>query len=81
MPNMPPLPVKRVSQSTPFSLCGVDYFGPLFIKYKTETKKVWVCLYTCLVTRAVHLELMSDMSTEQFPLGFRRFFGQTRETR
>ena len=76
MPNMPPLPAKRVSQSTPFSHCGVDYFGPLFIKYKTETKKVWVCLYTCLVTRAVHLELMSDMSTEQFLLGFRRFLAR-----
>ena len=70
---MPPLPTKRVSQSSPFSHSGVDYFGPLFVKSRYENKKVWVCLYTCLVTRAVHLELMSDMSTEQFLLGFRRF--------
>ena len=68
MPTMPPLPTKCVSQSTPFSHSGVDYFGPLFIKSKMDTKKVWVCLYTCLATRAVHLEL-----TEQFLLGFRRF--------
>ena len=33
MPYMPPLPAKRVSQSTPF--CGVDYFGPLFIPRHT----------------------------------------------
>lgn len=46
--------------------CWIDYFGPLFIKIHKEFKKVWVCLYICLVTRAVHLELMSDMSTEQF---------------
>ena len=32
-----------------------------------------MCLYTCLVTRAVHLDLMSYMSTGQFVLGFRRF--------
>ena len=35
-----------------------------------------MCLYTCLVTRAIHLELMSDMSIEQFLLGFRRFLSQ-----
>ena len=34
---------------------------------------VWVCLFTCLVTRAIHVELMKDMTTEEFLLGFRRF--------
>ena len=76
MPSMPPLPTHRVTPSPPFSHSGVDYFGPLFIKSKDATKKVWVCLYTCLATRAIHLELMSDMSTEQFLLGFRRFVSQ-----
>ena len=76
MPPMPPLPTKRVTQSSPFSHSGVDYFGPLFMKSKNESRKVWVCLYTCLVTRAIHLELMSDMSTEQFLLGFRRFLSR-----
>ena len=73
MPSMPPLPIKHVSESSPFSHSGVDYFGPLFIKSRYENKKVWVCLYTCLTTKAVYLELMSDMSTEQFSLNFRRF--------
>ena len=76
MPSMPPLPTKRVTQSSPFSHSGVDYFGPLFIKAKNKNRKVWVCLFTCLVARAIHLELMSDMSTEQFLLGFRRFLSQ-----
>ena len=35
--------------------------------------KVWVCLYTCFVTIVVHLEMMHDMTTQQFLLGFRRF--------
>lgn len=73
MPLMPPIPTERVSASAPFTYTGVDYFGPLFIKAKKETQKVWVCLYTCLVTRAIHLELMYDMTTQQFLLGFRRF--------
>ena len=73
MPLMPPIPTDRVSTSAPFTYAGVDYFGPLFTKKRTETQKVWVCLYTCLVTRAIHLELMYDMTTQQFLLGFRRF--------
>lgn len=76
MPSKPPLSTKCVTQSSPFSHCGVDYFGPLFVKAKNENRKVWVCLYTCLVTRAIHLELMSDMSTEQFLLGFRRLLSR-----
>ena len=76
MPLMPPIPTERVSASAPFTYTGVDYFGPLFIRTKGESQKVWVCLYTCLVVRAVHLELMYDMSAYQFLLGFRRFRAQ-----
>ena len=73
MPVMPPLPKQRVSESVPFSHCGIDYFGPLYVKENSGTKNVWVCLFKCLVTRAVHLELILDMSTEMFLLGLRRF--------
>lgn len=76
MPLMPPLPTERVSVAAPFTNTGIDYFGPLYIKTKGDTQKVWVCLYTCLVTRAVHLELMQDMSAYQFLLGFRRFIAR-----
>lgn len=76
MPLMPPLPAERVSESPPFTHTGVDYFGPLFVKSNKCRQKVWVCLYTCLVTRAVHLEMMHDMSTQEFLLGFRRFIAR-----
>ena len=76
MPLMPPSPTSRVSESVPFTHTGIDYFGQLFIKNKTENQKVWVCLFTCLVTRVIHLELMQNMSTEQFLLGFRRFLSR-----
>ena len=76
MPFIPPLPYSRVSQAVPFTHTGIDYFGPLYIKTKTENQKVWVCLFTCLVTRAVHLELIQNMSAEQFILGFRRFLSR-----
>ena len=75
-PIMPPLPKSRVTQSQPFSNIGLDYFGPLYVKCDTEKNKVWICLFTCMVTRAVHLELVQDMTTEQFLLAFRRFISQ-----
>ena len=68
MPQMPPWPKERVTKSIPFEYTGLDYFGPLYIKhYSAEgeapaTMKVWVCLFTCFTVRAVHLELINDMS-------------------
>ena len=70
MPTIPPLPRERVKEDVPFSHSEID---SMFMKENTGTRKVWVCLFTCLVTRAIHLKLMHDMSTEQFLLGFRRF--------
>ena len=76
MPLMPPLPKKRVNESAPFTYTGVDYFGPIYVKAENGSKKVWVCLYTCLVVRAIHMELMLDMSAEEFLLGLRRFIAR-----
>jgi len=73
LPNMAPLPSSRVSVSTPFSRIGLDYLGPLCVKNNGELQKVWVCLFTCLVTRAVHLELVQDMSASTFLYCLRRF--------
>ena len=73
MPPMAPLPRSRVSQSVPFSRTGLDYLGPLYIKTEQDAKKVWVCLFTCMSTRAVHLELVNDMSTSEFLMALCRF--------
>ena len=74
--KMPPLcsyPKTRVSESKPFSRVGLDYLGPLHIKTENGSSKVWICLFTCLVTRAIHLELVCDMSTDEFLMCFKRF--------
>ena len=73
LPSMAPLPKSRVSESTPFTRVGIDYFGPLYIVENKDSQKIWVSLFTCLVTRAVHLELVNDMSADSFLLCFRRF--------
>lgn len=54
----------------------LDYFGPLYIRSTNGRQKVWVCLFTCMITRAVHLELIQNMSADEFLLAFKRFIAQ-----
>ena len=74
-PPPPPLPAFRVQEQPPFTYTGVDYAGPLHVRTygQTETDKAWICLFTCLVTRAVHLEVVTDMLTETFIRALKRF--------
>jgi hypothetical protein len=74
VPPPPALPDFRVTEQAPFTATGLDYLGFLIVKVTSRTnKKVWVCLCTCAVTRAVHLELVEDQSANEFHLALRRF--------
>ncbi|KIH57792.1 hypothetical protein ANCDUO_12013 [Ancylostoma duodenale] len=56
---------------------GLDRFGPLLIRsIKNETRKAWVCLFTCMATRAIHLESVADNSAIEFISAFRRFIAR-----
>lgn len=74
-PQPPPLPTFRVKEEPPFSYTGVDFAGPLHVRSfgLTASEKVWICLFTCLVTRAVHLDIVTDLSTETFIRCLKRF--------
>ena len=62
-----PLHTFRVEESPPFVHTGVDFAGPLYTKVVDSTiRKVWICLFTCFVTYAVHLDLIADLSTPTF---------------
>ena len=69
-PAPPPLPECRVKEAFAFSSIGVDFAGPLYVK---NPEKAWICLYTCCATRAVHLDILTDLSTDSFIRSFRRF--------
>ena len=73
---MSPWPRSKTTESSPFTNTGVDYFGPLYVKNGGNRKKVWICLFTCIVIRAVHLELVEDMTAEHFLEAFRRFIAR-----
>ena len=74
------LPQARVSYSRPFLDVGVDYCGPLYIKerrFRNRNKlKVYVAIFVCMGTKAVHLELVSDLTTEAFIASLKRFFSR-----
>ena len=73
-PPPPPLPPFRVQEAPPFAHTGVDFAGPVYVKGPNGVaSKAWICLYTCCVTRAVHLDLVTDLSTPTFIRSLKRF--------
>lgn len=64
---MSPLPVERITPGHCFVNVSMDYFGPLVAKTyegtKLKLKKVWVAIFTCLASRAIHLELVTSLET------------------
>ncbi|GFY73731.1 integrase catalytic domain-containing protein [Trichonephila inaurata madagascariensis] len=71
-----PLPSDRINHTPAFSACGLDFAGPLYVNNFRELQKSYIVLFTCGVTRALHLELASDMTTISFLLAFRRFLAR-----
>lgn len=71
------LPAHRVTYERPFYATAVDYAGPLTYKLsnvkKAKTAKAYICLFVCLSVKAIHLELVTDLTTEAFLAAFRRF--------
>ena len=76
MPKMPSWPSERMISSPPFTFTGLDYFGPIYVKNDNIISKCWVCLFTCLAVRAVHLELVNDCSAGEFLQSLRRFIAR-----
>lgn len=78
--KMAQLPTTRTSPGKPFERTGVDYCGPVFLKpgvgRSNVTLKAYICVFVCFITRAVHLELVSDLTTSAFLSALRRFMAR-----
>ncbi|XP_061191763.1 uncharacterized protein LOC133200007 [Saccostrea echinata] len=75
---MADLPADRLDPSPPFTNVGVDAFGPWAVVSRksrggSANSKRWGILFTCLTTRAVHIELVEEMSSSAFINAVRRF--------
>lgn len=63
----PPLPTYRVENTVPFTVKGVDITGAFYVRTKDGMEtKAYICLFTCASTRAVHLELVPDLTEDSF---------------
>ncbi|GFT18825.1 integrase catalytic domain-containing protein [Trichonephila clavipes] len=74
------LPYERVNMAPPFSTTGLDLGGPYFVTYKHQRKgilnKIYVCVCICFVTRAIHLEILSDLTSDAIIATLKRFMSR-----
>ena len=70
---MADLPAERTEVSEPFEFCGVDAFGPFYIRERRSEVKRWGLMFTCFASRAAHLEVISSLTEDSFLNAYRRF--------
>ena len=69
-----PLPKERLQPyKPPFMFSGIDFFRPLMVKWGSRSAKRWGCLFNCLTTRAVFLELVPSLETDNFIMALQQF--------
>ena len=76
-PFMADLPPERLDfQAHSFTNTGIDYFGPFEVKMLRRTMKRWCCLFTCLTTRAVHIEVVRSLDADSCMAAIVRFISR-----
>ena len=71
---MAPLPIFRVTPGKPaFTCVGLDFAGPFLTKSGRSLTKRYLCIFTCLASRAVHLEVAFGLDSDSFLQCFSRF--------
>ncbi|XP_037400478.1 uncharacterized protein LOC119265102 [Pygocentrus nattereri] len=82
--RMADLPEDRMETTPPFTYCGMDCFGPFYIKEGRKELKRYGLLLTCMCSRAVHIEMLDDLTTDAFINALRSFIairGMVRQIR
>ncbi|KRZ75294.1 Gypsy retrotransposon integrase-like protein 1 [Trichinella papuae] len=74
--KMAPLPADRIRVTRPFENTGLDLAGPFFTRKGKKVNKNYICLFTCMTTRAVHLEVVSEMTAPRLLQALRRFIAR-----
>ncbi|XP_055602700.1 uncharacterized protein LOC129751299 [Uranotaenia lowii] len=76
-PRMAALPVQRLTPfRRPFTFVGVDYLGPVEVSVGRRREKRWIVVFTCMVIRAVHLEVAHSLSAQSCLMSIRRFISR-----
>ena len=67
------LPLERIEPGPPFTNVGMDCFGPFVVRDRRTESKRWAVIFTCLYSRAIHLEMVDDMTSDSFINSLRCF--------
>lgn len=73
------LPKQRTTPSRAFTITGVDFCGPVYLKpahRRAAARKAFIAVFICFASKAVHLELVCDLSSEAFIAALRRFISR-----
>ena len=81
MADLPEVRFQDSSLPAVFTNVGLDYLGPFAVMHRDKEVKTYICLFTCLVTRAIHLELAEDLSTDKCITAIRRFISRRGQPR
>lgn len=77
---MAPLPIIKTQPARAFAHCGMDYAGPIEIKRSNlrnaPSVKAYICVFVCMASKAIHLELVGDYTTDKFILALRRMMAR-----
>ncbi|GBM20207.1 hypothetical protein AVEN_216633-1 [Araneus ventricosus] len=80
LPPMADPPRSKVQPSRMFSRVGTDYAGPFLIKRRmgrgTQRMKCYICVFVCFTTKAAHIEIVGDLTSEAFIAALKRFIGR-----
>ena len=74
--KMADLPEDRLDPSPPFTYSAVDLFGPFLVKEGRSQRKRWGAMFVCMVSRAIHIEVVHDLTTDSFINAYRRFISR-----
>jgi len=73
------LPADRFESVRPFHICGVDLFGPINVSLRIRGRppiKMYIAVFVCFASKAIHLELVTNLSTDSFLLAFKSFIAR-----
>ena len=70
---MADLPAERITPAKPFETCGLDLAGPIYTKPGVKT---YIAIFVCFVIKAVHIELVTDLTKESCILAIKRFISR-----
>ncbi|XP_075262581.1 uncharacterized protein LOC142354213 [Convolutriloba macropyga] len=81
MADLPDIRFQETRSPVIFTNVGVDYLGPFAVVHRDAEVKTYICLFTCLVTRAIHLEVAEDLSADKCLTAIRRFVARRGQPR